>query len=609
MPIKRADEASGPRGSSVVTRINPPLPIRRLQPFLSSGSAFISYVRRRGEPDGGGNETPDNNPQQSSASGQPNQLDPNQNTTTDSDLSDNNCYNPTKKIMQRAFGYSSLRGPVKVGRPGGGGESDAAFTPSPPVPIQTSVETNVSLALAHQTRIRNLYSSHGPESGGDPTNRGRRPDSSSSTSSATDWEGSGHATVLRRAQNQTLPPMPPPRHKLPLVDSLKPLVPVYNNMNVNHLTAALGDILNGTLESTSSDSEFERGFEMMTFRSNANQTKPKIMTGRKGHSNNFGVNDRLSVRTENNQLMTTAVVNPNRTVIMADSDDFHLQNNSKLYFSPTDNPLEIPEVTVPGPSSSSNTHTDGKKEVKNAGTGAKEALKQTNHHHHQKSMPESLLRQINREMTPTISDVYHERNLGLGLAPPLSKLLLSKSYNDDIDQQTKATSAAASSSSSSIKSNSTLIDSVAEIETASSVTTAPSSGVTVINQIGCALCGSTDPCSCNKATTVAAAAVTLKKTNTKPWLSNVKTSNLVNASDLTTADILERQKIKAAATEAGTIVVGKRPSNVSPYSELSRRDEGDGRSVADSQCSGSFKTDQQQPVIVSAKAIMNQIQN
>lgn len=34
------------------------------------------------------------------------------------------------------------------------------------------------------------------------------------------------------------------------------------------------------------------------------------------------------------------------------------------------------------------------------------------------------LRRLNREMTPTISDVYHERNIGLGLAPSLSKLLL-----------------------------------------------------------------------------------------------------------------------------------------------------------------------------------------
>lgn len=105
--------------------------------------------------------------------------------------------------------------PRKTGtlaRPGGG-ESDAAFTPSPPVAMQAE-STSMAMSLAHQTRIRyeratkseagalndaisrNLYSQNEPKT--DPL----RPDSSSSASSATDWE-SGHATVLRRqTQNQ-----------------------------------------------------------------------------------------------------------------------------------------------------------------------------------------------------------------------------------------------------------------------------------------------------------------------------------------------------------------------------------------------------------------------
>lgn len=41
------------------------------------------------------------------------------------------------------------------------------------------------------------------------------------------------------------------------------------------------------------------------------------------------------------------------------------------------------------------------------------------------------LRRLNREATPTISEVYHERNIGLGLAPPLSKLLLPTPDNED----------------------------------------------------------------------------------------------------------------------------------------------------------------------------------
>lgn len=54
----------------------------------------------------------------------------------------------------------------------------------------------MALSLAHQSRIRHLY----PQSDG--KNESIRPDSSSSASSATDWD-SGHATVLRRqTQNQ-----------------------------------------------------------------------------------------------------------------------------------------------------------------------------------------------------------------------------------------------------------------------------------------------------------------------------------------------------------------------------------------------------------------------
>lgn len=49
----------------------------------------------------------------------------------------------------------------------------------------------MALSLAHQSRIRHLY----PQSDGKSDTI--RPDSSSSASSATDWD-SGHATVLRR---------------------------------------------------------------------------------------------------------------------------------------------------------------------------------------------------------------------------------------------------------------------------------------------------------------------------------------------------------------------------------------------------------------------------
>lgn len=71
----------------------------------------------------------------------------------------------------------------------GGGESDAAFTPSPPAPIGNE---SVRI-LSHQSKIRNLYPTINLV-GNDvhpilQTMYQRRPDSSSSASSATDWEG------------------------------------------------------------------------------------------------------------------------------------------------------------------------------------------------------------------------------------------------------------------------------------------------------------------------------------------------------------------------------------------------------------------------------------
>lgn len=176
-----------PTPKVIPKRIPPPFS-RTVLPHKRLGGAFTSYVRRRGEPDG--------------------------RTANPSDTKTLPDIKPRKTNT--------------LARPGGG-ESDAAFTPSPPVVMQ-SENSSMALSLAHQTRIRlvglvsfpiivlrliesyrliketnliiidfyfrNLYSQNDIKA--DPL----RPDSSSSASSATDWE-SGHATVLRRqTQNQ-----------------------------------------------------------------------------------------------------------------------------------------------------------------------------------------------------------------------------------------------------------------------------------------------------------------------------------------------------------------------------------------------------------------------
>ncbi|XP_037036612.1 tetratricopeptide repeat protein 28 isoform X2 [Bradysia coprophila] len=517
-----------------VKSARPPLPFRRA--LITSGGAFTSYVRRRGEPDGGRTEN--------ELSMKMPAFDTRQTNTTDSELSDGYMSQTLNKFEPKPkMGFSSLR-PVKVSRPGGGGESDAAFTPSPPVVVDSSV----SLALAHQTRIRNLYSSsssvdHGMRRDGQ-TQNSRRPDSSSSASSTTDWEGSGHATVLRRAnQPHHMPPLPPPRQTHPLMDNLRtPLGPVYNNLG---------------LESTSSDSEFEKGFDLPA---SSNLTafrgkKPLQQFLSRKISDQIGFIDRLNAHTQINATNSNKARKP---ITLPDDQNSVAFNTNNLYFSPNDTDTIDPKKSMALMKINSKEH------------------KMSNH---TKNIQDSIMRQMNREMTPTISEVYHERNIGLGLAPPLTKLLLSKNYDEgDVEK-------------SSESSNTNDLD--LSLPTVVNGGTPTSNG----NSERCSKCSnnSTDSvCNCKSAS------ATIKKSS-KPWLSNV-IPNVIQASDLTTADILERQnKIKAKTNDIELMenvnkindgpVSKSGTGRGSPFTDLSRRDEGDGRSVADSQCSGNYKTD------------------
>ncbi|EDV39725.2 uncharacterized protein Dana_GF10164 [Drosophila ananassae] len=462
---------------------------------LHPRSAFISYVRRRGEPDGGRTEV--------SGGGGVTGLDSSLANTTDSEhsLSDGYATQSAGGLSNPRLGYASMRAPVRVSRPGGGGESDAAFTPSPPV-----TDPSLSLALAHQTRIRSLYSQTSSMAPTAPLSN-RRPDSSSSASSTTDWEGSGHATVLRRggsvAMPQQQPPLPPPRPP-----------PTYHNLG--------------------------------------GRTKPKIKLGSAQTSLAARVNkehalfmDRLSVRTE---LSAPAGGNNSgagvrKPLALPEEEEVSnvVFNPSSLYFSQSDADL----LSEPKP---------------------EEQAPATNSKSSSKCLQDSMMRHMNRELTPSISELYHERNLGLGLAPPLSKLLLSPNY----EEQEVVVGMGESKS---------LADAVSELELSGS-----SSGATmptVVSGAGndgevstpaaeatCPICGEHADVICRcKAATIQ------KKSTLKPWLCNVPASSLVQASELTTADILERR------LETGA-----------PFAvDLCRRDEGDGRSVADSQCSSNYK--------------------
>lgn len=366
-------------------------------------SAFTSYVRRRGEPDG------------------------------------SNSVKPVKKLA----------------RPGGG-ESDAAFTPSPPVVQQTEENRAIAMSLAHQTRIRNLYA--------------KRPDSSSSASSATDWDN-GHATVLRRQTK-------------PLVD-----LPLYNNLP------------HGIFEN-SSDSELEK-MEAKLF-SARSKKKPRNAV--------LSTLDRLSVRTELSQQTATS----SRKLAQPLQTTEDNTNERLLYFAPNDDAKQ---------------KSNEKEEVVQETSNATNTLHDT--------ILATQLRHINRELTPTISEVYHERNIGLGLAPPLAKLLLNQNATQTNDT------------------NNTILDKI-------------TLGILEETELGevnskCQRCKS-EICTCKKLS--------------KPWLSESASAlQQIQSSDLTTADILEREVKNKKCV---------RTDNDGAFPELLRRDEGDGRSIADSS-SSSYK--------------------
>lgn len=542
------------------------------RPLIGSGSAFTSYVRKRGEPDGGRETIP------------PPSMLTNIELNTDSDISDGYSTQGINRFDAKPskINYTNLRAPIKVcARPGGGGESDAAFTPSPPITLQ-HIDNNVSMALAHQTRIRLAYSASSTinAQSNEPHVPSQRPDDSSSSASSTnDWDGSGHATVLRRAQQNHpngLPPMPPPRQMLPLVESLRPQAPsIYNNLNGKNK----GNCNNNALESTSSDSDFERAYDARGDRNIMQKPTHQQSLLTRNISEECLLMDRLSVRTENtNNIVPIAAVRKQLQVPDETSLPFKFNANN-LYFSSSDSDVIEPQ------------HKDISLTLK--ANSAKENNK-PNLSSHNKNIQDLILRKINREMTPTISDVYHERNMDLGLAPPLSKLLLSKNYEENDTKTNTIKKVNSSETVSDINLNSSLALYVGE---------------SVSVQDRCNICNNPTEmmCQCTTAT---------QKLVSKPWLNNLngpmptapsadlcndlidrKSKNNFNGNENETPNIIETENITTAIT-SNTLKRG-----TSPYSDLSKRDEGDGRSVADSQCSNSYKT-----IDLNANSKLSQVQ-
>ncbi|KAL1129648.1 hypothetical protein AAG570_012593, partial [Ranatra chinensis] len=348
--------------------------------------AFTSYIRRRGEPDG---------------------------KTASSDALSSGVKLYTKTHLDCRLAVYLLVYFLQVRRPGGG-ESDAAFTPSPPVAAQISSDQNINLKLAQQARIRYLYNGV-PDTSSDTVNHKQRSPDSSSSSSATDWDNSGHTTVLRR-----LPPLPPVSRKPPPPPFYSQIVEEYGKL----------------------------------------PKRPQNITS-----------ERLSVRSASLRNPISNDKLPSNMYV-----ESHQINSSRLLYL---TPEQEQDDTTPAGAADT------------IPPGIQDQIRATQ------------LTRLNRELTPTISEVYHERNIGLGLAPPLTKLLLPQNNSNDL--------------------------SVIDAE---------------------------------------------NKEKSKTWLS--------------TAELQRFYSSEIAEVE-------NKPRGGSPCSELSRRDEGDGRSIADSQCSaGSYKRNMRQ---------------
>lgn len=567
---------SGISGSSTFNHFPRPI-IAPRKMTTSARSAFISYQKRRGEPDGGHEEAIQQQKPQPTFE------------NTDSELSDGYA---TQKMLAKYTGtskdlcYGGLRGTTR--RPGGG-ESDATFTPSP-------IDTNVTLALSHQTKIRNLYTNISEATGANIASKpssSRRPDSSSSASSnANEWE-SGHATVLRRANQNNAPmqgatlPMPPSRQLLPIVDNLRPMAPVYNNLLVQSgMKKSLG-----ILESTSSDSE---GWMPSQTRNKIKLHQQYIQQAHQQHNQNnsiyqdmpsvsvaklkeqFTFMERLSVRTE----ATKGSGSHRKQLIIQTEDNINISGNS-LYFSPAE--LQNTTTNLVDDNSGaasvmhhSQAHTHHKmKESKTtpSSTAAQTNSNQTTAPQAKKSVQDSILRHMNREMAPTISDVYHERNIGLISAPPLSKLLMTNYEENDVTPGTQSTS----SPTSGLNKLMNAMDLTEEITNCTTSTA---------KLLSCGGTSNSDE-EYSVEDEAASSQTTMKSAPKKksfssvPWLSSINAENIVKPSDLTTAEILEHQKIKSTSSSSSNsdhLSVIK-----SPYSDF--RDDADGHS----QCSSTPK--------------------
>lgn len=342
----------------------PPFPAPRKSGLIldGSGGAFSSYARNRGEPDG--RQAQGDSPTGSTSSGY-------QGKPNIPPLIHGNIYHQK------------------------GRESDCNFTPSPVDNLRGMPRymANYSMNSSHDTSPQ-LSSTYSPSKLSLQGTKFKlvpsplsRPESCSSSSSVQDWE-TGQSTVLRRQPN---------------LSKLSPGVTDPGNMN--GLALGFRKYLMSSQPAIYENSELNThektpvSVRSIFTESGYHTTKAKLIE-------TSNLNDKLSIRAE-----------ISKSNLSLKKDNGRLEPGVTTRLPPTG------ESNSPKGSISSSFALGDIQAMSSSGEGAILRKENLGEHSIKEHIMSSQMRRINRELP--ISELYHERSIGLGLAPPLSKLIMS----------------------------------------------------------------------------------------------------------------------------------------------------------------------------------------
>ncbi|CAM1313227.1 TTC28 (predicted) [Pycnogonum litorale] len=365
--------------------ISPPFPSHRKMfrhNFIGesvSRGAFINYVRARGEPDGRTAVSNDHPKLRTSGVG-----------GRESDAFTPSPVDPVAHPYQSVIVHNSIARTMK---------SDGGVSSSPkPSP-------KLSLTLEHQKKIRYMYRGDEQDSQSESGNTVKRPDSSSSaTSSVNDWESNGKVTVLRR-QNA-----PSKNNRAVAVD----------NREGNGKPAVGMSQPSSGFESQSSDSNSDLGHQRIYSQSKLPHEASSLPLDA-ATSKQQDVISRLSVRTTE-----VGKSHGKRSAKKSDSIQEPVAGN---YQQDNGNSKSLNMKGVKNPpsqrimSTDSGIALDGAEPVYSLRAKDSSDCQVAPTNSIQEHIRASQLMRRNNEIA--ISDVYHDRNVGLGLAPSLSTILMS----------------------------------------------------------------------------------------------------------------------------------------------------------------------------------------